>query len=77
MLSGIQYVVPFPVFGAIRREGNKKGLESALAPVSESMSLVEYARVSLPFSLVEANTNNLGVKPSESGIEDPHQNVGR
>ena len=62
MLSGIQNVVPFPILGAIRREGNKKGLESALAPVSELMSLVEYTRVSFPFSLVEANTNNLGAE---------------
>jgi predicted AlkP superfamily pyrophosphatase or phosphodiesterase len=55
MLSGIQYNVtlPFPIFGAIKREGNKKDLESALAPVSESKSLVEYTRVSLPFSFVE------------------------
>jgi hypothetical protein len=67
MLSGIQHDVLFPVFAAIRREGNKKGLESALAPVSELKSLAEYTRVSSPFSLVEANTNNLGAEIYQSG----------
>ena len=76
MLSGIQFDVPFPIiFGAIKRAGIRKGLGSALAPVSESRSLVEYTRVSFPFSLVEANTNNLGEEASESWVEATHHNV--
>src|SRR5712672_1025786 len=68
MLSGVQSDVPVPIFGAIRREGSKREFESALAPVSELMSLVKYIKVSFPFSLVEANTNNLNAWIFESGL---------